>query len=57
MENQIKPGDIVQLKSGGPHMTVTDTDDTTAWVTYFDPSTNELKPHYSFPLLTLSLSQ
>ncbi len=41
--DEIKPGDIVELKSGGPRMTVTDVGKTasgvlSAWCEWFDDS-------------------
>lgn len=44
MADEIKEGDIVQLKSGGPHMTVQEVDDKSneAFCRWFD-STNTLK--------------
>jgi uncharacterized protein YodC (DUF2158 family) len=39
-QRQIKKGDIVMVKSGGPHMTVTNVGDhwgtPTAWCTWFE---------------------
>ena len=32
----IKPGDVVQLKSGGPKMTVTQINQETVWCKWFD---------------------
>jgi uncharacterized protein YodC (DUF2158 family) len=34
--SQIRPGTVVQLKSGGPFMTVTDMEDNQAWTEWFD---------------------
>jgi Uncharacterized small protein (DUF2158) len=36
MERKIEAGDIVNLKSGGPDMTVTDIENNVATVLYFD---------------------
>jgi uncharacterized protein YodC (DUF2158 family) len=41
MQQIFKPGDVVQLKSGGPKMTVTQAEDDvvgtpTVWVAWFD---------------------
>jgi len=42
MANSIQKGDVVQLKSGGPWMTVTDVEDGEVSVTWFDKD-NQLK--------------
>jgi uncharacterized protein YodC (DUF2158 family) len=56
MENEIRPGDVVILKSGGPAMTVTVVGDEygipTVWCTWFDKT----KHHTGrFPLATVQL--
>ena len=53
-ENELKPGDTVQLKSGGPVMTVTSIGDDygtlSAWCAWFDGK----KPcNGTFPTVTL----
>jgi uncharacterized protein YodC (DUF2158 family) len=57
MENTIKPGDVVQLKSGGPFMTVTSVSDKVAWCTWFDPETHKLTRDYEFYLLSLRVEE
>lgn len=42
MDNAIKPGDVVQLKSGGPEMTVSYLDDNEAYCEWFD---SKEEPH------------
>lgn len=56
MENEIRAGDVVILKSGGPAMTVTAVGEEygipTAWCTWFDKT----KHHTGrFPLATVQL--
>lgn len=36
MADSFNVGDVVQLKSGGPLMTVTEVEDTTVWCVWFD---------------------
>ena len=51
----MKPGDIVQLKSGGPRMTVVEvkewSGEVRVWCTWFDAKNNTLSE--SFPLAAL----
>ena len=41
MIEEIKPGDTVQVKSGGPHMTVDSIDDGEAICVWFDKTTRK----------------
>ena len=54
MANEIKAGDVVQLKSGGPKMTVTDVALSngvmTAWCSWFDGNKNQSG---TFPVVSL----
>jgi uncharacterized protein YodC (DUF2158 family) len=51
MSNQIKAGDVVQLNSGGPKMTVSWIDELgNAWCVWFD---NAKQQGASFPLTSL----
>lgn len=57
---EIKVGDVVQLKSGGPLMTVASVGDEygvlTAWVNYFDTSGKGPKPMTgAYPVTSLNL--
>ena len=54
MADTIKVGDVVQLKSGSPSMTVTGTDNHTAWCTWYDFNKNEWKTEIQFPLVALT---
>jgi uncharacterized protein YodC (DUF2158 family) len=59
MPDEIKPGDIVQLKSGGPNMTVdevghssmTETGPLRAWCSWFDKDGEEKRS--DFPITSL----
>lgn len=57
MADAMKPGDVVQLKSGGPIMTVTDADTvdgvSTIWTVWFDQSKKEQRSH--FPAATVQI--
>ncbi len=55
MENLIKPGDVVILKSGGPLITVVGITGESAYCTFFHPNTFELKQEYLFPVFSLSV--
>ena len=57
MENQIKEGDVVQLKSGGPKMTVVRVVGAVAICIYFDIDTSKLHVNAEFPLVALSLPE
>jgi uncharacterized protein YodC (DUF2158 family) len=35
-DEQFKPGDVVMLKSGGPHMTITEIEGDKAWCEWFE---------------------
>jgi uncharacterized protein YodC (DUF2158 family) len=54
MTEQIKVGDIVQLKSGSPKMTVSSLSETKAWCTWYDFATNRLHEEVIFPLQVLT---
>lgn len=56
MEN-FKEGDVVQLKSGGPRMTIIElyNDNTYAYCTWYDSDTNVLHEMHPFPTLALKL--
>ena len=51
----MKKGDIVQLKSGGPLMTITDIEDGYAYCKWFDKN-NEVK-NESFPTESLEVKK
>lgn len=57
MENNIKVGDVVKLKSGGPYMTVTVVSSSVACCTWFDPGTYKLNVDWEFKLSSLSLDE
>ena len=58
MPNQFKAGDVVQLKSGGPKMTVTQAGDRlgkpTVWCAWFDGPT---KHQDTFPPDSLEMAE
>lgn len=47
MAGQIKAGDVVRLKSGGPDMTVEKVEGTSAVCDWFDASGNPQRRHFA----------
>lgn len=53
-DETIKVGDTVQLKSGSPTMTVTGTDNNSAWCTWYDFNSSQWNFEMQFPLVALT---
>lgn len=58
MNETFNLGDVVELKSGSPKMTVVvvGTDNKFVWVTWYDESTNKIQENYKLPLIAIKIS-
>lgn len=56
MADQFKPGDVVELKGGGPDMTISSVDDDSAYCEWFDAKNAPQGRRYQFAVLKHSES-
>lgn len=57
MDNNFKPGDIVELKSGGPDMTISSIENGSVFCQWFDSKSEPQGRSYTLAVLKLSSSQ
>jgi uncharacterized protein YodC (DUF2158 family) len=56
MPATFNPGDVVELKSGSPKMTIAFVDDNHAFCNWYDPNTHEWRESVKFLQVVLKLS-